>query len=68
MVGVNGGKFPAIRQHLNENIGGVYKDMDLTYVTPKYTGTLRLNRCIDSMNFRKKGRSMLKLVGILFRR
>ncbi len=31
MVGVSGGKFPAIRQHLDENIGGVYKDMDLTY-------------------------------------
>jgi len=28
MVGVNGGKFPAIRQHLAENIAGVYKDMD----------------------------------------
>ncbi|KAG2023293.1 D-galacturonic acid reductase [Coprinopsis cinerea AmutBmut pab1-1] len=31
MVGVNGGKFPAIRQHLAQNIGGVYKDMDLTF-------------------------------------
>ncbi|KAF7306669.1 GFO-IDH-MocA domain-containing protein [Mycena indigotica] len=31
MVGVNGGKFPAIRQHLAENIGGVYKDMDLSF-------------------------------------
>lgn len=30
MVGVNGGKFPAIRQHLDKNIGGVYKDMNLT--------------------------------------
>lgn len=32
MVGVNGSKFPAIRKHLDENIGGVYKDMDLSYV------------------------------------
>ncbi|EIM92666.1 D-galacturonic acid reductase [Stereum hirsutum FP-91666 SS1] len=31
MVGVNGNKFPAIRQHLNENIGQVYKDMDTTF-------------------------------------
>ena len=31
MVGVNGGKFPAIRQHLADNIGAVYKDMDLSY-------------------------------------
>ncbi|KAG6872875.1 hypothetical protein C0995_005733 [Termitomyces sp. Mi166 len=31
MVGVNGGKFPAIRQHLAENIGWVYKDMDLSF-------------------------------------
>lgn len=30
MVGVNGGKFPAIREHLADNIGGVYKDMDLS--------------------------------------
>ncbi|KAH6917220.1 D-galacturonic acid reductase [Coprinopsis sp. MPI-PUGE-AT-0042] len=31
MVGVNGSKFPAIRQHLSDNIGAVYKDMDLTF-------------------------------------
>ncbi|EPQ60871.1 NAD P-binding protein [Gloeophyllum trabeum ATCC 11539] len=31
MVGVNGGKFPAIRQHLQENIAGVYKDMDVSF-------------------------------------
>ncbi|EIN13507.1 D-galacturonic acid reductase [Punctularia strigosozonata HHB-11173 SS5] len=31
MVGVNGSKFPAIRQHLSENIAGVYKDMDVTF-------------------------------------
>jgi D-galacturonate reductase len=29
MVGVNGKKFPAIRKHLEEKIGGVYKEMDL---------------------------------------
>jgi len=32
MVGVNGGKFPAIREHLQQNIAGVYKDMDISYV------------------------------------
>ncbi|KAJ3526755.1 hypothetical protein NMY22_g10044 [Coprinellus aureogranulatus] len=36
MVGVNGGKFPAIRQHLDKNIGGVYKDMDLTWVPSRF--------------------------------
>jgi D-galacturonate reductase len=34
MVGVNGGKFPAIRKHLDENIGAVYKDMDLSLAVP----------------------------------
>ncbi|KAH8120139.1 NAD-binding protein [Phellopilus nigrolimitatus] len=32
MVGVNGSKFPAVRQHLQENIGNVYKDMDTSFV------------------------------------
>ena len=32
MVGVNGQKFPAIRKHLAENIAGVYKDMDTSWV------------------------------------
>ncbi|KAJ3016051.1 hypothetical protein NUW54_g890 [Trametes sanguinea] len=32
MVGTNGSKFPAIRQHLQENIANVYKDMDISYV------------------------------------
>lgn len=31
MVGVNGGKFPAIRKHLAENIAGVYKGMDISF-------------------------------------
>lgn len=30
MVGVNGTKFPAIRQHLQEKIAGVYADMDVS--------------------------------------
>lgn len=29
MVGVNGRRFPAIRQHLSEKIADVYKDMDI---------------------------------------
>ncbi|KZT21640.1 D-galacturonic acid reductase [Neolentinus lepideus HHB14362 ss-1] len=31
MVGVNGGKFPAIRKHLQDNIAGAYKDMDVSF-------------------------------------
>lgn len=31
MVGVNGKKFPDIRQHLTQNIGETYKDMDLEW-------------------------------------
>ncbi|KAF9452606.1 NAD(P)-binding protein [Macrolepiota fuliginosa MF-IS2] len=31
MVGVNGKKFPAIRQHLEQNIGQVYKGLDLEF-------------------------------------
>lgn len=34
MVGVSGKKFPAIRQHLHENIGQVYKDIDTSYAAP----------------------------------
>lgn len=30
MVGVSGGKYPAIRKHLQENIANVYKDMDVS--------------------------------------
>lgn len=30
MVGVSGKKFPEIRQHLEKNIAGVYKDMDVS--------------------------------------
>lgn len=32
MVGVNGKKFPDIRQHLANNIGQVYRDMNLEQV------------------------------------
>ncbi|KJA26177.1 hypothetical protein HYPSUDRAFT_37061 [Hypholoma sublateritium FD-334 SS-4] len=31
MVGVSGKKFPEIRQHLEKNIAGVYKDMDVSF-------------------------------------
>ena len=30
MCGVNGKKFPGIRNHMRQNIGNVYRDMDLT--------------------------------------
>jgi hypothetical protein len=29
-VGVTGSKYPAIREHLDDKIGKVYKDLDLT--------------------------------------
>ncbi|KAH9982527.1 hypothetical protein BGW80DRAFT_30204 [Lactifluus volemus] len=31
MVGVNGNKFPAIRAYLQENVGQVYKDLDISF-------------------------------------
>ncbi|KAL1748890.1 hypothetical protein HDZ31DRAFT_28531 [Schizophyllum fasciatum] len=31
MAGVSGGKFPAIREHLAQNIAEVYKDMDISF-------------------------------------
>jgi hypothetical protein len=37
MVGTNGHKFPQIRQHLQENIANVYKDMDTSYATTIFT-------------------------------
>ena len=40
MVGTNGSKFPAIRQHLQENIANVYKDMDISCVPCKYAKML----------------------------
>ena len=33
MCGVNGTKFPGIREHMKRNIGDVYKDMDLFFET-----------------------------------
>lgn len=49
MVGVNGSKFPAIRQHLQENIGQVYKDMDTSYVQQiLQPATSGLNLCLIS--------------------
>ena len=33
LVGTNGEKMPRIRQHMQNNIGKVYKDMDLTCST-----------------------------------
>lgn len=48
MVGVSGGKFPAIRNHLQENIGNVYKDMDVSYVTTPISYMLFTNILADS--------------------
>lgn len=33
MAGVNGSRFPAIRRHFEQNIAGVYKDMDVRFVS-----------------------------------
>jgi hypothetical protein len=57
MVGVSGGKFPAIRKHLDENIGAVYKDMDLSLVA--HYARFRVSLvCIfpDLTAFQKKGK------------
>lgn len=62
MVGVNGGKFPAIRKHLDENIGAVYKDMDLSLVD---SDSASHHNCIcfpDSTAFQKKGKWTQRLV------
>ena len=63
MVGVSGGKFPAIRQHLQSNIAEVYKDMDITYGTVA-TGKKRimLNNQSDSILSRMKTKLILRLV------
>ncbi|KAF7791932.1 hypothetical protein EIP86_002958 [Pleurotus ostreatoroseus] len=37
ICGADGRRFPAVRKHLTENIGGVYKDMDTTYDDLLYT-------------------------------
>jgi len=39
MVGVNGKKFPQIREHLQDKIGDAYKDMDVRQVGP-YIGSI----------------------------
>ena len=36
MVGVNGKKFPDIRAHLEKNIAGVYKNLDVSWVISLY--------------------------------
>lgn len=36
MVGVNGKKFPDIRAHLEKNIAGVYKNIDISWVISLY--------------------------------
>ncbi|RUO96503.1 hypothetical protein BC936DRAFT_141913 [Jimgerdemannia flammicorona] len=33
LAGTNGTKFPAIREHLQKNIAGVYRDMDVSVQT-----------------------------------
>ena len=66
MVGVNGGKFPAIREHLDKNIGGIYKDMDLTWVELPYGEIADIHvSSLDSRNTPRKARLTLKLVRFL---
>ena len=48
MVGVNGSKYPAIRQHLEENIAQVYKDMDTTFVCFIISAILKLIQCLST--------------------
>lgn len=67
MAGVNGGKFPAIREHLDKNIGGVYKDMDLTYAVDSSRKICHLDSYIGivSMNIRKAAKSIPRLASLL---
>ena len=63
MVGVNGGKLPAIRKHLAENIGGVYKDMDLSWVKEYDIMTATHDVFLSaSRSSRSKGRLTPRLV------
>lgn len=62
MVGVNGKKFPAIRQHLNENIGGVYKDMDLSFVEISGFSPCHSDTATGLTSFQSKERSIPRLV------
>ena len=60
MVGVNGSKFPAIRTHLQENIGNVYKDMDTSYAFSwsfcrHTTHFLSQVRCLPGGRFCQRG-------------
>ncbi|KAG9314514.1 hypothetical protein JVU11DRAFT_5311 [Chiua virens] len=53
MVGVNGSKFPAIRQHLQQNIANVYKDMDTSFEEFPKEGKINpdaYKNAIDSMS------------------
>lgn len=70
MVGVNGGKFPAIREHLQANIAGAYKDMDITCGIP--SSHLRsvssdIDHRLASTRTRRKARWILRPVSC-FRR
>ncbi|KAF8922382.1 D-galacturonic acid reductase [Mucidula mucida] len=59
MVGVSGGKFPAIRQHLDENIGGVYKDMDLTFDSYPEGDTVNPKAYRDAIDKMKAGDAII---------
>lgn len=66
MVGVNGGKFPAIREHLDKNIGGVYKDMNLTWVALSSGEIADIHvSSLASRNTPRKARLTRKLVSSL---
>jgi D-galacturonate reductase len=64
MVGVNGGKFPAIRKHLDENIGAVFKDMDLSLGIPhaRFISLLKHVCFPDLTAFQKKEMLTRRLV------
>ncbi len=65
MVGTNGSKYPAIRKHLDENIGQVYKDMDTSYVDSNVCFNLIILiffTSIDSWPTPRKEKPIQKLV------
>ncbi|KAF8912831.1 hypothetical protein CPB84DRAFT_1833177 [Gymnopilus junonius] len=59
MVGVNGQKFPAIRSHLEKNIAGVYKDMDVTFEEFPKNGEINAESYKKAIDQMKPGEAVI---------
>jgi D-galacturonate reductase len=55
MCGVNGSKFPGIRAHMQQRIGDVYQDMDLTCETWPSDDAVNPNSYIEASSTYKRG-------------